>query len=408
MANPCLADVLGYVRSLVGFPQADQLSDTALLRRFAEGSDEAALVSLLQRHGPLVLTVCRQVLVDPHAAADAFQATFLMLARRAPSIRRWESLSAWLHRVAYRAALRVQAAAARRQLHEREAAVMAKTDEAARTTDWWPLLHAEVDRLPAKYRAPVVLCYLQSRSYQEAAKELGWPIGTVNGRLARARDLLQRRLTRRGVTLAGVPLILAASDNLAAVPAALLNATARAAADFAGSNIAAPAAVSTLAETLLRELAWSRWKLTLSLTLLLAALSAGAATVAISALKGQPAADEPVAALLAEPGPQPARKGVAIDPLPAAATSRLGTTRWRHPDGANFVAFHPQGNLVISGGSNTPEQLRALRSLEVLEHIGTPEAKQLLERLAGGAEGARLTREAKASLKRFAKRSRTP
>src|SRR5262249_33842770 len=153
---------------------------------------EAAFAGLLRRYGPLVLGVCRQVLGDLHAAEDAFQATFLVLACKAASIRRSASLGPWLYRVAVNIAPTAQTPAAQRRLHERQAAAMAPANsvDASSLRDWQPVLHEEVDRLPKKYRLPVVLCYLEGRTHAEAARRLGWPIGTVKGRLSRARGLL--------------------------------------------------------------------------------------------------------------------------------------------------------------------------------------------------------------------------
>src|SRR5262249_15281379 len=167
MAHYSVSGVVSYVRSLVGLPHAGDLTDAVLLRRIASEQDEAALVSLLQRHGPLVLAVCHQVLADPHAAEDAFQVTFLVLAKKAASIRCHNSLGAWLHRVAYRAALKAKTAAARRQIHEKEASAM-KGDGNDRA-EWHPVLHEEIDRLPDKFRGPIVLCYLKDQTHEEAA-----------------------------------------------------------------------------------------------------------------------------------------------------------------------------------------------------------------------------------------------
>src|SRR5262249_20975686 len=142
---------------------------------------------------------------DAHHAEDAFQATFLVLARKAVSINKQASLAAWLHRVAVNIARTAKTSAAQRRRHERQAVLMAQSSpvEEAPIDDWRPLLHEEVDRLPEKYRLPVVLCYLKGNTQEEAARQLGWPLGSVKGRLARARDLLRTRLARRGLTLSG-------------------------------------------------------------------------------------------------------------------------------------------------------------------------------------------------------------
>ncbi len=187
------------------------LSDRVLLERFAErqGADdpaaEAAFAALVERHGPMVLRVCRAVLGDRHEAEDAFQAAFLVLAGRARSIRRGDSVGAWLHGVALRVANRGRWRAARRRQHDRRHAEMTRpagagAEPAAHDRppdDVDRVVHEEIGRLPDKYRRPVVLCYLEGLTHEQAADQLGWPVGTVRSRLAGARDRLRGRLTRR-------------------------------------------------------------------------------------------------------------------------------------------------------------------------------------------------------------------
>ena len=174
------------------------LSDGQLIERFLEPemAGDAAFGVLLGRHGPRVLGVCRRILGDDHAADDAFQATFLVLVRRAGVIRRRESLGPWLHGVARRVALRARATARQRQEREARAAIDPATAVADRPIDDSDLaaaLHVEIDRLPEKYRAPIILCYLEGRTIAEASRQLGWPVGTAAGRLARARKRLHER-----------------------------------------------------------------------------------------------------------------------------------------------------------------------------------------------------------------------
>jgi RNA polymerase sigma factor (sigma-70 family) len=251
MPGSAFPDVLWYIRHLVGTRAAPDQGDGALLQQFVAGRDEGAFAALLQRHGPLVWGVCRRVLGDAHDVEDAFQATFLVLARKAASIRKHESLAAWLHRVALNIARTARAATAQRQAHEREAALMSQpnpVDEAV-SRDWQPLLHEELDRLPEKYRLPVLLCYLEGKTHEAAARQLGWPLGTVKGRLARARDLLRARLARRGLalTVAGIGAALAPGTTEATVPPALLGHTLRAAGSFAGGGAAGGASAPALA-----------------------------------------------------------------------------------------------------------------------------------------------------------------
>jgi RNA polymerase sigma factor (sigma-70 family) len=213
------------------------VSDEELLDRFLRGESlgaEAAFKALVCRHGPMVLGVCRQVLNQLDDADDACQATFLVLARNAGSIRQRRLLGRWLYEVAYRIAIRARMRTVRRKDQEREAAV---TSDLARRPEFdpaWhelrPVLHEEVNRLPEKYRSAVVLCYLEGRTNEEAAEILRWPVGTVKGRLSRARELLRSRLTRRGMALSAAFLLLRLSRETIfaeVVPATLIENTVR-------------------------------------------------------------------------------------------------------------------------------------------------------------------------------------
>jgi RNA polymerase sigma factor (sigma-70 family) len=227
------------------------LDDRRLLERFLADRDEAAFEALVRRHGPLVLGVCRRVLRHAHDAEDAFQATFLVLACKAGSIARRDALPAWLYGVAYRVASRARAAAERRR--SREAELGDPAAPAAPPPDGPGAdLDAEISRLPDAYRLPLLLCELQGRSRRDASRALGLPEGTLSSRLARGRDLLRRRLTRRGVALgAGA---LSAGLTQAALPPGLPAATARSALSFVGCGGAVPARAAELARAALRPL----------------------------------------------------------------------------------------------------------------------------------------------------------
>src|SRR5262245_4297238 len=218
MASPRLAEVLRYLGALTGTARGADRGDAELLRQFVARRDEGAFAALLERHGALVLGVCRQVLGEEQAE-DAFQAVFLILTQKATSLRRQQSLAAWLHRVALNVCRTARLQTARRLAHERQAA--SATSYVDEVRDWQPILHEEVDRLPEKYRTPVVFCYCEGKTHDEAARHLGWPLGTVKGRLSRARDLLRERLSRRGVTLSAVCFAGLAPEALATVPTAL-------------------------------------------------------------------------------------------------------------------------------------------------------------------------------------------
>ena len=225
------------------------LTDAQLLEQFTSQRDEAAELAfraLMERHGPMVLRVCRAVLQDTDAAADAFQATFLVLVRRAGSLWVHESLGPWLHHVAYRTACCARSAAARRRRHEHRAAELAarQTHDGDRD-DLGPVVHEEVGRLPVRYRDAVVLCLLEGLTPEHAARQLDCPVGTVHSRLARGREQLRRRLTRRGLAVpTGLLAAGVARDGLAAtVPAGMADSTIRAALQIAGGP--ASAAISS-------------------------------------------------------------------------------------------------------------------------------------------------------------------
>lgn len=212
------------------------LSEGQLLDRFVTRQDEAAFEALVARHGPMVLGVCRRMLRDPNDVDDAFQATFLVLVRKAGSLRQRELLGNWLYGVAFKIAVRARATVSRR--HASETPDVEGLAQRPSNGGPEPALHEEVHHLPEKYRLPVVLCYLEGLTHDEAAARLSWPVGTVKGRLARARELLRSRLVRRGVTVASMAAlpVLLSRDASAAVSPVLLNTTLQAAAHVAAGK----------------------------------------------------------------------------------------------------------------------------------------------------------------------------
>jgi RNA polymerase sigma factor (sigma-70 family) len=252
MATAPLHTILHHLRRLVG-PPSECVTDAQLLERFVSQRDEAAFELLVRRHERMVLNVCRRVLHDVHDTEDAFQATFLTLVRKANAIGKRQAVASWLYKVAYRVALRLQATMARRSALEQgrdDVPVPTATDDPATTALWRelrPLLDREISRLPEKYHVPVVLCYLEGKTYEEAARQLGCSRGTVSIRLTRARDILRRRLVRRGVTLSTAVLgsVLTEQTMAATVPVALVNATVQAAILFRTGPAAALGLVST-------------------------------------------------------------------------------------------------------------------------------------------------------------------
>jgi RNA polymerase sigma factor (sigma-70 family) len=230
-----------------------ELTDGQLLTRFVNSREEAAFAALVRRHGAMVLGVCQRVLGHAHDAEDAFQATFLVLARKGASVTKRESVSSFLYGVAYRVALRARARAARRGVFERQVKDMphpAVTPPEAQ--DWRPVLDRELSCLPQKYQAVLVMCDLECKSRREAARQLGLLEGTLASRLATARRMLAKRLTKCGLVLSGGALATALTEasGAAAVPATWVHATAKAATlVVAGQS----AAVATPAVILMNE-----------------------------------------------------------------------------------------------------------------------------------------------------------
>jgi RNA polymerase sigma factor (sigma-70 family) len=235
--------MLRYIRRLIITPEVGGRSDAHLLRQFVQHRDEEAFTALVQRHGPLVLGVCRRILVQEQDAEDAFQATFLVLARKAGSIARGDSVGSWLYGVALRIAGKIRGGIRRRRQRETSLQEVSSLDP---TPEWiWEeiqlVLDEEVSRLPRPYRAAFVLCHLQGKSNAEAATELGCRPGTIFSRLARARALLRDRLARRGLALSIGLLTTLFIENSAqaAVPSSLAGATVRGALQFVVGEAAA-------------------------------------------------------------------------------------------------------------------------------------------------------------------------
>ncbi len=216
------------------------LSDGRLLERFASHREEAAFEALVRRHGPMVWGVCRRVLRDHHDAEDAFQATFLVLARKGQSIAHRELVANWLYGVACRTALKARSTRAKRRRREGQVTEMPEPETVSldHRDDLNEWLDRELSRLPDKYRIPIVLCELEGQSHREVAERLGWPIGTVSGRLSRARAMLARRLSRRGMSLSigSLAVVVAQDAASASMPTRLIGSSARAASLFAAGG----------------------------------------------------------------------------------------------------------------------------------------------------------------------------
>jgi RNA polymerase sigma factor (sigma-70 family) len=307
-------------------------TDAELLDRFVRRRDPAAFELLVWRHQRLVWGVCRRVLRDAHEAEDAFQATFFALARKAAAISAAQALGGWLYQVAYRTACRARAEAQRRALRERTAARADVAPPIGGDLDLWPLLDAELQRLPGKVRAAVVLCYLEGKTYDEAARLLGCPKGTLSTRLTRARALLRSRLARRGLDLTAVALATAFGEQaaIATAPAPLVARTVQ----TVGTGGAVPARVAALTQGVLRAMFWIKMKPVLGATLLLTVL---AAVAVVLPLAGRTSAQEHPKQGVADPSATPKQ------PQPQRGEPRAVI---QMPDTASALAVSADGKLV--------------------------------------------------------------
>jgi RNA polymerase sigma factor (sigma-70 family) len=339
--NP-FVPVLRRIRGLLGLGPASPSADAELLARFVLEEDETAFAALVERHAPLVWGVCRRVARDAHAAEDAFQATWIVLTRKAHSLRDGVSLPGWLHRVAYRLSLAARALPTV-PLEDAVAETPGPEDEAA-LKEVREAIDEEVERLPEKYRLPVVLCFFEGRTHAEAAAELGWPVGTVAGRVARARDLLHRRLTRRGLAPSACLLPLAVPGAFPAV---------------AGK---ASGAALALAAALLAGEVRRRW-LVGAAVLLLSCVGVAAGVVVYRAMTPARPDDGPVVSKKDKPAWEPPLPP--LDDGKPSPAARIPRTRIR-VDGD--VALSPDGSLLAGSRDGrvrlfdvrTNEEARAL------------------------------------------------
>jgi RNA polymerase sigma factor (sigma-70 family) len=376
---------------LAGIQGPQVPDDVWLLEQFLLSRDADAFTALVQRHGPLVWRVCRRVLADVHDAEDAFQATFLVLARKAGAIRKPGSLASWLHGTAFRIARKARAHIRRQQLHQNQVPVTPTTDPSlgAACRELGEIVEEEVQRLPEKYRVAILLCYWEGKSVGEVARQLGWPPGTVKTRLARARHLLHDRLARRGVTLsAGVAALLLTPPGAEAAVPAVLAATASRMGMASAAQVSAR--VVKLAEASARGLGVVKVGVMLALVLGVAAAAGMLAHQLLVAKQPQarqvtgtrPASTEPE-----QPKVRTDRHG---DPLPPEAVARLGTMRFRHEGEAQSLVFSPDGKVlaarsqdgVFLWNARTGRLLRRLPMPGGMMDIGTlisfsPDSKKL-------------------------------
>jgi RNA polymerase sigma factor (sigma-70 family) len=304
VAAESLGEVLRRIGRTAGLQAVLALTDAQLLDRFAAARDEPAFAALVVRHGPMVLGVCRRLLPDAGQAEDAFQAAFLVLARKAGAIRRRPLLSAWLYGVTYKVAARLRGRLWRRRAREKPVDLDAlPAADAQESFDLAPAVHEEVQRLPDKYRDPVVFCYLEGRTHEEAARLLDCPLGTVKGRLARARDLLRSRLARRGLAPCEAAVALAvrpAAPRPAVVDATVRAAPLVAAGDPTGGGLASARAVM-LSQGVVRTMMLTNWKI-MAAVVLAALLLAGTGGYVYQSARGEPGGTQPGARAADKPG----------------------------------------------------------------------------------------------------------
>src|SRR5262245_23998986 len=278
-------EVVDYLRRAALRQGDGGLTDGELLGRFLELRDEAAVTALVRRHGPMVWGVCHRILRNHHDAEDAFQATFLVLVRKAVSIRQREMTANWLYGVAHQTAMKARAILAKRRTREKQGTAMPEPQAPEQDTwnDLQPLLDQELSRLPDKYRVAIVLCDLEGKTRQQAARQLGLPEGTLAGRLTRGRAMLARRLARRGLAVSGGALAAVFSQEAAAagVPISVAASTLKAASRLAAGQVAASGAISAqvaaLTEGVLKGMLLAKLRIPLTVVVALALAGTGVA-----------------------------------------------------------------------------------------------------------------------------------
>jgi RNA polymerase sigma factor (sigma-70 family) len=373
MSHRAVNAALGQLHKLLTPPA--QLSDADLLALFLAQRDEAAFAALVKRHNPMVLGVCRSVLRHAQDAEDACQASFLVLARNAASIRSKSSLAAWLHGVAYRLARKLEVARARAVTGSSERAATNPLDELS-LREAQQIVHEELNRLRETYRLPLILCYLEGQTQDEAANRLGWRTTTLKGRLDRGRELLRKRLRRRGLTdtaplLAAV--LMPATSSLGRASATLQ------AAMLIVSGQPFAECLSPQVGTLLREGIRATFKTKLAVTatfvLLLGTVGVGASWKAYQAASGDrtalrkkeqkkaPAESQPT---LAKKDANRPRVDLLGDPLPSGAIARIGTLRFF---GGGLLAYTPDGKKLVSSSRANEIQILDSRTGETVRRI---------------------------------------
>jgi RNA polymerase sigma factor (sigma-70 family) len=345
-----LHTVIEHLRSALGKQDAAGLTDGDLLKRYVRERDEGSFEALVCRHGPMVMGVCLRVLHNLHDAEDAFQATFLVLVRKASALRSPGLLGNWLHGVAYRTALEARKAAIKRRAKEQKVA-----PKTAMPVDAWadlrPVLDQELERLAEKYRAVIVLCDLQGKTRKEAARQFGCPEGTVASRLGTARTMLAKRLAKRGLALPGGALAGVLSHNVASagVQTSVLAATIKAASLFAAGQAATGVTsvkVAALTEGVLKAMLVTKLKNATALVLVMSLIGvvwAGIAMLmpmAVATNQLQTKTDEP------EKPTSPSRSHLGTGPALAVDLAKIDRTTRKEPA---YQSKSPKYCLLVFG-----------------------------------------------------------
>lgn len=343
------------LRDLFSSGTANGLADADLLARFRSSADDVAFETLVARHGPMVWRVCRDLLIDDHAAEDAFQATFLVLVRKAGSVRVDDSLGRWLYAVAWRVAKRSRADRLRRQKREAGSPVEPASAEAPGDADRRELraiVQHELAQLPERFRAPIVLCHLEGLSHEEAARQLRCPVGTVRSRLARGRDRLRDRLARLGSPAVSLPVL-----KPAAVPARLLTATVQSSVGWLKSTSLVSASVASLAKGALIAMTFAQIK----------GIATGLAAVGLVGIAGT--------ALVAQPGttaPGPSASISTEAPSRLAPDEPAAPTATADPPSAGELAIrlqYAEERMRLTARMQESGQISAIETLKAREEV---------------------------------------
>jgi RNA polymerase sigma factor (sigma-70 family) len=369
-----MSKVVHHLRQTVHQQNESTWTDSQLLACFIRNRDEDAFATLVRRHGPMVWGVCRRVVCNWQDAEDAFQATFLILLRKAASIASRELLANWLYGVAHRTALHARTVNTKRRLKERQVPVMPEAEAMPhdRQRDWQPWLDEELSRLPDKYRVVVVLCDLEGKTRKEVARQLGLPEGTVAGRLARARAQLAQRLKRHGLAISGGVLatLLAQTSASASVPTPLMLDMLKTVNLAASQQATLPVQVVALANKVLESMLMTKLKMTTSLLLLLALVLGGAGALGHAVAARSSAITTTMPAPQGQ-GPTGGKESSGPAKQPPLPPARL---QIEHNSMVLSLAWSPNGALIASGTKDGTVRITEAASGKEVRKIATGNA----------------------------------